>query len=157
MLGSILALALAAQAAPPAATAPAPPARVRQYRDVAISPTGDRLAAVEFDELFDSEAEPHSAVVVRDRATGQVLAQYDPCARCAYGGAAWSPDGTTLAFVASDRKARTASLQLVRAGRAETALSFPGLLDTPRWSPDGRTLAVLATERPRKQTGATQA
>jgi dipeptidyl aminopeptidase/acylaminoacyl peptidase len=146
MPGLLLALALAG----------APPAQVRDYKDVVISPKGDRIASVEADELFESEAEPHPIVVVRARVDGAVLARYDPCGACFYSGATWSPDGQALAFVSSNHKARSATLQVVRDGKAAVALDFPGLLETPRWSPDGRTLAVLATDRPRKMTGATQ-
>jgi dipeptidyl aminopeptidase/acylaminoacyl peptidase len=149
MPGLMLAFALAA--------APTPPDRVHQYRDLVLSPKGDRIAAVETDELLQSEADPHAVLIIRDRADGQIVEHYDPCGGCFYSGATWSPDGQALAFVSSDRKTRTATLQVVRDGKAAEVLAFDGLLDTPRWSPDGQTLAVLATERPRKQTGATQA
>ncbi|MDB5437227.1 MAG: family peptidase, partial [Phenylobacterium sp.] len=149
MAGLMMALALAAQ--------PAPAAQVRGYQDLALSPKGDLIATVETDELFQSEADPHGVVVVRNRANGKVVARYDPCASCFYAGPAWSPDGAALAFVSSDLKAKSATLQVVRAGKATVALAFDGLLEAPRWSPDGATLAVLATERPSKQTGATQA
>ena len=149
MPGLMLALALAA--------AQTPPDRVHQYRDLVLSPKGDRIAAVETDELLQSEADPHAVLIIRDRADGQIVEHYDPCGGCFYSGATWSPDGQALVFVSSDRKTRTATLQVVRDGKAAEVLAFDGLLDTPRWSPDGQTLAVLATERPRKQTGATQA
>src|SRR5437899_592453 len=149
MAGLMMALALAAQ--------PAPPTMVHAYHDVILSPKGDQIVAVETDELFQSEADPHPVVVVRNRTDGKVLATYDPCPTCFYSGASWSPDGQALAFVSSDRKAKTAALQVVRAGKAQVALDFAGLLESPRWSPDGATLAVLATDKPRKQTGATQA
>ncbi len=152
MAGLILAMALAA-ATPPAQV----PAQVHQYRDVVISPKGDRIAAIETDDAFASEADPHPLVVVRNRADGAILATYDPCKTCFYAGAAWSPDGHALAFVSSNRKARTATLQVARDGKLATVLDFPGLIETPRWSPDGQTLAVLATDKPRKISGATQA
>ncbi|HXA38177.1 MAG TPA: S9 family peptidase, partial [Phenylobacterium sp.] len=149
MAGLVLALALAAAATPPD--------HVHQFHDVVVSPKGDLIAAVEADDPLKSEADPHPVVVIRNRADGAIVGQYDPCKTCFYSGAAWSPDGASLVFVSSDRKAKTATLQIVRGGQAEQALAFPGLLDTPRWSPDGQTLAVLATERPRKIGGATQA
>jgi dipeptidyl aminopeptidase/acylaminoacyl peptidase len=163
MAGLILALALAAQpAAQPPASPAARPAVVHDYRDVVISPKGDLIAAIEAEDPAGSEAEPHPTVVVRSRADGKVLGVYDPCPTCFYSGAAWSPDGEALAFVSSDRKARTATLLVAQpgrpgAGKPEVRLSFAGLLADPLWSPDSRTLAVLATDRPRKQTGATQA
>jgi dipeptidyl aminopeptidase/acylaminoacyl peptidase len=163
MLGSLVALALAAQglgqapaqAQPPAGAAG--PTEVRLYHEVALAPAGDRLATIETDELAASEADPHEAIVIRNRRSGEVEARLDPCAVCYYSGPAWSPDGATLAVIASDRRARSAALILIRDGKAGVALNFDGLLAQPRWAPDGRTLAVLATERPRKQTGATQA
>jgi dipeptidyl aminopeptidase/acylaminoacyl peptidase len=149
MPGLMLALALAG--------APVPPDHVHQYHDVVISPKGDLIAAIEADDPLKSEAEPHPVVVVRNRADGAIVAQYDPCKTCFYSGAAWSPDGQALAFVSSNRKAKNATLQVVRGGQLAVALTFDGLLEDPRWSPDGQTLAVLATDKPRKMTGATQA
>jgi dipeptidyl aminopeptidase/acylaminoacyl peptidase len=148
MAGLILAMALAAAATP---------AQVHEYRDVMISPDGARIAAIESDDPFASEAEPHPVVVVRNRADGAILATYDPCKSCFYAGAVWSPDGQALAFVSSNRKTRTATLQVARDGKLTTVLDFPGLVETPRWSPDGQTLAVLVTDKPRKISGATQA
>lgn len=153
MAGLVLAMALAAAAQ---ASNP-PPDHVRQYHDVMISPKGDMVAAVEADDPAASEAEPHGQVIVRDRNDGRILAQYDPCQACFYAGLRWSPDGKALAFVASNRKARAATLEVVRENKATPVLEFAGLLADPLWSPDGQTLAVLATDRPRKQTGATQA
>src|SRR5471032_1424899 len=105
MPGLMLALALAG--------APTPPAQVHDYHDVVISPKGDLIAAIEADDPFQSEAEPHPIVVVRARADGAVIARYDPCSACFYSGAAWSPDGQALAFVSLDRKTRSATLQVV--------------------------------------------
>ena len=149
MAGLMLALALAAT--------PAAPAQVHQYRDVVISPRGDLVAAIESDDVAASEAEPHGAVVIRKRADGEIVNRVDPCSACAYADPAWSPDGQALVFVSTDRKAKAATLQVIRAGQAQAALSFDGYLGDPRWSPDGATLAVLATARPRKIAGATQA
>jgi dipeptidyl aminopeptidase/acylaminoacyl peptidase len=163
MAAWVMALALAGQAAAagpaqaPPSGAPAGLAQVRLYHEVALDPAGARIATVETDELATSELDPHETVVVRARSSGEVINRFDPCATCQYADPAWSPDGRALAFVASDRNARTAAVIVVRDAKPAVALNFPGLLADPRWSPDGQTLAVLATERPRKQTGATQA
>lgn len=153
MPGLLVALALAAQPA----SATTPPAKLRYYHEVTISPDGRLVAAVEADDAADSEADPHDEIVVRDRESGAVVGRFDPCAVCHYADPAWSPDSQSLAFVASDRKARTATLLVARGGRTSVTLDFAGLLEAPRWSPDGAMLAVLATERPHKETGATQA
>ena len=160
MFGLMMAMALAVQPAPTGGShtaAAGPPDHVHLYHDVLISPDGDRVASVEADEALDSEAEPAEIVVIRARTDGKILATYDPAPGQFYTNVAWSPDGKALVFVASSRRARTASLQVVRDGKIATLLDFPGLLEAPRWSPDGANIAVLATDKPRKQTGATQA
>jgi dipeptidyl aminopeptidase/acylaminoacyl peptidase len=153
MSALMMALALAASQT----STGGPPAQVHDYRDVLISPDGARIAAIETDDPFASEADPHPVVVIRNRTDGAIVATYDPCKSCFYAGLAWSPDGQALAFVSSNRKARTASLEVARGGAVASLLDFGGLVETPRWSPDGQTLAVLATDRPRKISGATQA
>src|SRR3954465_2315171 len=104
MPGLLLALALAG--------APTAAVQVHDYHDVVISPRGDLIAAIEADEPLASEAEPHGVVLVRAAGDGAILAKYDPCPVCFYSGAAWSPDGQGLAFVASDRKTKSAVLHV---------------------------------------------
>lgn len=140
-----------------AAMAASAPVSLHQYDGLALSPKGDLVAVVESVEASDAAEQPHGQVVVRKRADGAVVATYDPCGACRYSGAAWSPDGKALAFVASDSKAMSATLLVLEDGKLRVATSFKGLLATPRWSPDGKTLAVLATADPHKETGATQA
>jgi dipeptidyl aminopeptidase/acylaminoacyl peptidase len=140
-----------------AMAAAAAPVSLHQYDGLALSPRGDMVAAVESVEVSDSAQEAHGQLVVRRRADGAVVATYDPCGVCRYSGPTWSPDGKSLAFIAGDGKAMTASLQVLEAGKLRVATSFKGLLATPRWSPDGKSLAVLATADPHKETGATQA
>lgn len=148
---------MAAWAMALALAAVTPPDHVHSYHDVMISPAGELVAAVEADDALASEAEPHGQVVIRERESGKILSQYDPCPTCFYEGLAWSPDGKALAFVSSNRRARSATLEVVRDAKTAPLVEFAGLMAAPRWSPDGQTIAVLATDRPRKQTGATQA
>ena len=133
------------------------PVSLHQFDGLALSPKGDLIATVESVDVSDSGQDPHGKIVVRNRADGTVAGAYDPCEACKYSGPAWSPDGKSLVFVVSDPRAKSATLQVLEAGKLRIAASFKGLLATPRWSPDGKTLAVLATADPHKESGATQA
>jgi hypothetical protein len=121
-------------------------AGVHEYQGVSLSPKGDLTAAVESYAAAGRAKEPHGAVVVRKAADGTVVASYDPCVDCRYGGTSWSPDGSTLAFVATDPAHHTSSLMLVQGGAPKTALGYDGLIANPRFSPDGKALSVLATQ-----------
>ena len=142
-------------AAAAVAMAVSAPTAVHQYQGLALSPSGDLLAAVELVEVAGAAEDPHGKLVIRKRADGTVTGTFDPCGDCRYSSPAWSPDGKSVAVVAANRKAGLATLVVVEDGKARVAASFDGLLATPRWSPDGKTLAVLATEHPHKESGAT--
>ena len=146
----LLLLAAAAVAVPPAAPV------LHKFSEVALSSAGDRIAAVENELRADSAApEGHGAVVVRDR-RGAVVARFDPCPACGYGGAAWSASGA-LAFVATDPAAHAATLMVAEGGAVQTVATVRGVAQTPRWSPDGTAIALLAVEGATKSTGAVEA
>ncbi|HEY3811743.1 MAG TPA: S9 family peptidase [Caulobacteraceae bacterium] len=154
MIALLAAAAVAAQATP----APAPSAPpVRQYHDLALSPSGDKLAAVEQVETGQENHDMHPALVVRSTRDGQILASYDPCPTCRYFSPAWSPNGDSLAVMAVDQKQFAAQLIVIEQGKPRTAATFSGVGDQTRWSPDGKSIAFLATVGARKLTGATQA
>ena len=140
---AIAALAAALQAS----AAPAAPA-VHRYDALALSPQGDRIATF--------EGETHGVVTFRDK-TGKITGTADPCATCRYADAAWSPDGKSLAIIASDMKAGTVTLFVLDATGPRSLASVKGTMGKPRWSPDGKTIAVLAVPDAHKQVGATQA
>lgn len=149
-------LASAALACAVLATGNAAAAPLRDYRAPAISDGGERVAAIEADAA--APGKPHHAqVVVRDGATGKILARYDPCSGCSYDFPSWSPDGASLAFIAADAAAGSATLWVVRASEPRAAASIRGVANTARWSPDGARIALLATVGARKQTGAVEA
>ena len=125
---------------------------------MALSPSGEQIAYVEtVDPFTDVRQAPHGHIVVRAARGGALIGSYDPCETCRYTGLAWSPDGRTLAFLASDSKTHKASLLTLTGNKIMTVAQLAGVAGTPRWSPDGATLAVLATAGAHKQTGAVEA
>ena len=127
---------------------------LHQFSDLALSPAGDRIAAVETDEEPNSSTEPDERAVVRSAATGAMLETSADCAGCRYSGLAFAPDGRLLAIV---KDKRTTRLVLSARGQSTTLASFEGIAQKPSFSPDGKQLAVLATFHARKEAGATQA
>jgi dipeptidyl aminopeptidase/acylaminoacyl peptidase len=135
-------------------TSPAAAATLRQYTDLALSPSGDRVAAVESDAEPNAPRLPAERVVIRSANTGAVQATVDQCAGCRYSDLAFTPDGRLLAVVRDKSNAR---LIIVSAnGKATSLTEFQGIAQRPKLSPDGRTIALLATFSARKEAGATQ-
>ena len=134
------------------------PAGLHTYTGASLSPDGARIASVEALEPFaTAAARPRGPVVVRSARTGAVEASFDPCPSCRYSGAAWSPRGDALAFIAYDPVRNRAALELVRGGRATALAAVDGVAEAPRFSPDGATIALMATPGAHKQTGAVEA
>ncbi len=155
-------LAFTGSAFAEAAYAQAPGSRapdgVHQYAELAISPAGDRVAAVEsVDPFADALSAPHGRLVVRSARTGAVLASYDPCARCRYSALAWAPDGAALAFIGADAAAHAATLEVVRDDHVRPIAVVDGVAGATRWSPDGTSLSILAVAGAHKLVGAVEA
>jgi len=145
-------------------------AALHQHDDLALSPSGDRVATVDSLEVSGSPAPGqvapprHGMIVVRRGEDGRTLFGLDPCSTCSYDALAWSPDGQSLAFIASDHKAGTALLEVASTpdgpnsicGPIRTLATIVGVADVARWSPDGTRIALLATPGAHKLTGATQ-
>jgi len=149
--GAALTVLLAA-----AALAHADPAGMRTYRTLAMTASGERIAAV---EAVEGEPKTGPRIVVRDTATGRIAStwQKSDCAPCRLESLAWSPDQKTLAAIVADPRGGTASVVLVRDGRVTTLATIGGVAGTVRWSPDGRQVAFLATVGAKKLTGAVEA
>jgi dipeptidyl aminopeptidase/acylaminoacyl peptidase len=136
----------------------AAPQGMRDYRALALSADGERIAAIESVDTGEQGKRPHAAIVVRDAASGKVTSLFDPCATCSYDFPSWSPGQKALSFIASDSKAGTATLYVVRdAKKPAPVATVKGVANTARWSPDGSQLALLATVGAKKMTGATEA
>ena len=142
---SILALALATVSFSPAVAMP-----LHQFTDLAMSPAGDRIVAVETDQEPNASTRPQEHAVIRDSHTGAVISTLPACAGCSYHGLAFTPDGQLLTVV--ENKGTT---QIAIGDR--TLTTFKGIAQEPRFSPDGKSVAVLATFNAQKQSGATQA
>lgn len=138
------------------AQAAAEPVVMHEYDALALSPAGDRVADVEAIDPGNLPDEAHGAVVVRG-ADGKLIAQYDPCKACKYSDTAWSPNGNSLAFVASDSDAGKATLYVIENGAAREVAGVTGVANTARWSPDGARIALLVTQGAHKKTGAVEA
>jgi dipeptidyl aminopeptidase/acylaminoacyl peptidase len=133
---------------------PAKAATLHEYSSLALSPSGDRIAAVESDAVADSTARPHGRIVIRSASNGRILSTLDPCAACDYSGLTFGPDGR-LAFL--EHQKGKAVLMLAGAGAPATIATVEGIAQEPRFSPDGRRIALLVTVGARKEAGATQA
>ncbi|MFV1987087.1 MAG: prolyl oligopeptidase family serine peptidase [Gemmatimonadota bacterium] len=98
-------------------------------RRVVISPDGSTLAV--------SGQGPEGAGIYLQPADGG-----EPTLWVRGGGQAWSPDGSSLAFLAGGE------LHVVRTGSSEASTVATGLtgIRAPAWSPDGSTLAFYSTQ-----------
>jgi dipeptidyl aminopeptidase/acylaminoacyl peptidase len=124
--------------------------RVRQFREVSISPDGGRVAWVQSREdpvtgmeslsIYAHEGHPGGAPARVTAGNGSAELHEHSIA--------WSPDGKHLAFLSDAEKA--GQLQLYSAdmpeGRVRRLTSVTGALQQPSWSPDGKSLAILFTE-----------
>ncbi len=103
----------------------------RQFRDLALSPDGKKLAFVARGEIFAASAKDggDAARVTTTPANESQVA--------------WSPDSRRIAYV-SDRDGASHIYLYDFAGREEKRLTNDSASDvTPRWSPDGKSIAFL--------------
>ncbi len=163
-----LTFALASLLAAPNASAP-PAARpavravfaeqqqVRHFHDAAISPDG-RRAAWSMKVSDRAGDETLGAISVADLPTGKIRAL--TAARDAKPhrewGAAFSPDGHTIAFLSDAEAPKQLQVWLAPAagGRPRRLTRVKGQLDHLLWAPDGKSIAFLFVEGSTQEPGA---
>ena len=109
-----------------------PTFRVRQIRDVVLSPDGSEVAFTALGRLYVMEADGGTP---REVGAEVEAALFQP---------AWSPDGETLAAV-SWQEPDGGHLFAIDSdnGRARQLSDAPRYLQSPAWSPDGERIVVL--------------
>jgi hypothetical protein len=66
---------------------------LHQFSNLALSPNGNLVAAVENDQEPNAPATPQDHVVVRNARTGTVVRTLPACPGCSYPGLSFAPDG----------------------------------------------------------------
>lgn len=154
LLVTLLALlSLAAQAH--AAT----PRSLRDFRSVAISPDGTRIASIEGNAPAGGGSPAIFELVIRDADGGDLRHIRMPCGAvpgCTPFDAVWAPDGRHVVFVLSTPDSFDNAVYSVDAagGAPGRVLAFGGTIATLRFGLDG-TLAMLVTAGATKAPGAT--
>jgi dipeptidyl aminopeptidase/acylaminoacyl peptidase len=132
-------------------------AAVRQFKEVAISPDGTRVAWVE------SRPPGDSAIFVLDwkssSAKPRRITAGDGKKDYAEHSLAWSTDNARLAFLSDHSKKTQLELYTAPAsgGSARQLTKLTGYLADPRWSPDGQRIAFLYIENARHGGGPLEA
>ena len=109
-----------------------PTFRVRQIRDVVLSPDGSEVAFTALGRLYVMEADGGTP---REAGAGVEAALFQP---------AWSPDGEKLAAVSWQEPDGGHLFAIDRDnGRARQLSDAPRYLQSPAWSPDGERIVVL--------------
>lgn len=60
---------------------------------------------------------------------------------------AWSPDGTSLAYVSFEERLPSIYVQTLKSGERRRVSAHAGVNQAPAWSPDGRKLAMVLSTR----------
>lgn len=124
---------------------------LRQLTEVEIAPDASHVAWVQSREDPATGATTLSIYTADLHKTGsaprRVTADKDKAEHYEHS-IAWSPDGTSLAFLSDAEKAGQMQLYItdIDRGRVRKLTSVTGALTNPAWSPDGKSLAVLFTE-----------
>jgi dipeptidyl aminopeptidase/acylaminoacyl peptidase len=135
----------------------------RNFRQVAISPDGNRIAWVE-PTVGEAGARDGTAIFVSDYVEDLKSSSSKPQRISAAGSArseqdvAWAPDSKRLAFLSDADSSGQNQLYVADAdgGSVHKLTNLTGFLSDPAWSPDGKTLAILFTENAPRAAGPLQ-
>jgi dipeptidyl aminopeptidase/acylaminoacyl peptidase len=120
---------------------------VHPFSEVALSPDGKHVVygTVVTGKRGGADVDVSSLWIVNAHdGSGAVRLTACPGSVCDEHGAAWSPDGTHIAFVTTDAKEQLQVATADASGNGvKTITNAQGPLDTPRWSPDGKRIAFL--------------
>ncbi len=126
-----------------------------EFREVAISPDGQRVAWVEVMHKAQGAPTADSGIYVSSLSSPATPPQRIAAgvAGAACSDIAWSPDGHELAFLSDGQTPGQSQVYIASAagGPARKLTNLKGSLTTLRWSTDGKILALLFIENaPRK-------
>ena len=136
----------------------------RNFREVAISPDGNRVSWVE-PTVGEAGARAGTAIYVQDlKVQDSKSPRSKPQRISAASGArteesiAWAPDSKRLAFISDADSSGQNQLYVadVDGGNPHKLTDLRGFLADPTWSPDGRTVAILFTEDAPRAAGPLQ-
>jgi WD40-like Beta Propeller Repeat len=125
---------------------------VHEFREVSISPDGQRVAWGEVLREANGPASANSAIYVATLSAPETsphrITAMSGEGDCEEHDLAWSPDGRNLTFLSDAQTPRRLQLYVVSAtgGPARKLTNLTGFLATPRFSPDGKSVALLFTE-----------
>ena len=132
-------------------------ASVHSIGEVAISPDGKKLIyATSITGRKGGADVDVSALWLADAKDGSSVARLTACpgSVCDEHGAAWSPDGESIAFVTADASEQSQiAVAKTAAHEVHVITAAHGPLDTPRWSPDGAWIAFLYSQGAPKSPG----
>jgi len=120
---------------------------VHAIDELALSPDGKRLVygRVARGKRGGADVDSEALWIVNAKdGSGETRLTACPGTVCDEHGAAWSPDGTQIAFITTDEKKQPQIAVANASGvSVHTITRAHGPLDTPRFSPDGKRIAFL--------------
>jgi dipeptidyl aminopeptidase/acylaminoacyl peptidase len=131
-----------------------------QFRQVAISPDGHRVAYVEGVRNADNSDSRNSLIYIATEGSApRRITVGSSGAKCQEKDITWSPDSRQIAFVSDCASPKQLQLYVADAGsgKPRKLTSLKGYLQVPKWSPEGTQIAVLFTENATRIAGPTEA